>query len=113
MESRSISGMPEESASEAWAKLVQHYQDSGLKGRQRLTTALYVMKMELGEHPWKSLLRVDETVKELERFDRPVDTKDIQIVILSGLIPQYDAEVRMLESWSDRPREWIEGAMIN
>ena len=105
--------MPEESASEAWTKLVQHYQDSGLKGRRRLTIALYVIKMELGEHPRKSLLHVDETVKELKRFDRPVNTKDINIVILSGLTPQYDAEVRMLESWSDRPREWIERAMIS
>ena len=54
------------------------------------------MKMELGEHPRKFLLRVDQMAKELERVDRPVDSKDIDIVILSGLTPQYDAEVRML-----------------
>ena len=47
-------------------------------------------------------------------MDRPVDPKNIDIVILSGLTPQYDAEVRMLESSSDWPtREWIERAVIN
>ena len=74
-----------ESASEAWAKLVQHYQASGLKDRRRLTIDFYMMKMELGEHPRKFLLRVDQTVKELERVDRPVDPTHIDIVILSGL----------------------------
>ena len=49
----------EESASEAWAKLVQHYQTSGLKERRWLTIDFYMMKMELGEHPRKFLLRVD------------------------------------------------------
>ena len=48
----------EESASEAWAKLVQHYQASGLKKRRRLTIDFYMMKMELGEQPQKFLLRV-------------------------------------------------------
>ena len=72
------------------------------------------MKMELGEHPRKFLLRVDQMVKELGRVDRPVDPKDIDIVILNGLTPQYDTEVRMLESSSDSPtREWIERAVIN
>ena len=47
-------------------------------------------------------------------MDRPVDPKEIDIVILSGLTPQYDAEVRMLESSSDWPtREWIERAVVN
>ena len=90
----------EESAREAWAKLVQHYQDSGLKERRRLTFDFY-MKMELGEHPRKFLLCVDQMVKELERVDWAVDQKDIDNVLLSGLTPQYDAEVRMLESSSD------------
>ena len=104
----------EESASEAWAKLVQHYQASGLKDRRRLTDGFYMMKIELGEHPRKFLLCVDQMVKELERVDRPVDPKDIDIVILSRLTPQYDAEVRMLESSSDWPtREWVERAMIS
>ena len=104
-----------ESDSKAWAKLVQHYyQASGLKERKRLTIDFYMMKMELGEHPRKFLLRVDQIVKELERVDRPVDPKDIDIVILNGLMPQYDAEVRMLESPSDwLTREWIERAVIN
>ena len=73
-----------------------------------------MMKMELGEYPRKFLLRVDQMVKGLERVDRPVDPKDIDIVILSGLTPQYDAGVCMLESSSDWPtREWIERAAIN
>ena len=104
----------EEPASEAWGKLLQNYQTSGLKQRRRLTIDFYMMKMELGEHPRKFLLRVDQMVKELEQVDRPVDPKDIGIVILSGLTPQYDAEVRMLESSPDWPtREWIERAVIN
>ena len=104
----------EESASEAWIKLVQNYQANGFKERQRLTIDLYVVKMELGEHPRKFLLRVDQMAKELERVDRPVDPKNIDIVILSGLTPQYDAEVRILKSSSDWPtREWIERAVIN
>ena len=60
-----------------------------------------MMKMEMGEHPRKFLLRVDQMVKELERVDQAVDLKDIDIVVLSGLTPQYDAKVRMLESSSD------------
>ncbi|CAN0417175.1 unnamed protein product, partial [Ascophyllum nodosum] len=99
---------------EAWYKLVQHYQASGLKERRRLTTDFYITKMELGEHPRKFLLRMDQMAKELERVDRHVDPKDIGIVILSGLTPQYDAEVRMIENSSDWPtREWIEHAAIN
>ena len=88
----------EESASEAWAKLVQYYHTGGLKEHRRITIDFYMMKMELGERPRKFLLRVDQMVKELERVDQPVDPKDIDIVILSGLTPQYDAEVRMPES---------------
>ena len=93
----------EESASEAWAKLVQRYQASGLKERRRLTIDFYMTKMELGERPRKFLLRVDQMVKKLERVDRPVDPNGIDILILSGLTPQYDAEVRMLESSPDWP----------
>ena len=103
-----------ESPGAAWSGLMQHYRASGLKERRRLTVDFYTMKMELGEHPRKFLLRVDQMVKELERVDRPVDSKDIDIVILSGLTPQYDAEVRMLESSADWPtRDWIERAVIN
>ena len=100
----------EESANEAWAKLVQHYQASG----RRLAIDSYMTKMELGEHLRKFLLRVGQMAKELERVDRPVDPKDINSVILSKLTPQYDAEVRMLEISSDWPtREWIERAVRN
>lgn len=53
-------------------------------------------------------------VKELERVKLHVWTKDVHIVILSGLTFQYDDEARMLESSSDHPtREWIERAVIN
>ena len=53
-------------------------------------------------------------MKELERVDQPVEPKHINVVILSGLASQYDGEVLMLESSSDRPtREWIGGTMIN
>ena len=104
----------EESVSEAWAKLVQHYQASGLKERRRLTIDFHMMKMELGGHPRKSLLRVDQIVKELERVNRLVDPKNIDAVIPSGLTPQYDAEIRMLESSSDwSTREWIKRSAIN
>ena len=93
---------------------MQHYQVSGLKKRRHLTITFYMMKMELGEHSRNFLLCVDQMLKELERGGRPVNPKDIDIVVLSGLTPQYDAEVRMLESSSDWPtREWIERAVIN
>ena len=93
----------EESVSEAWSKLVQPYQASGFKGRRRLTIDFYMIKIELGEHPRKFLLHVDQMVKEPERMCLPVDPKDINTVILSGLLLQYDIEVRMLENSSDWP----------
>ena len=43
------------------------------------------MEIELGEYPCKFLLRVDQMVQELEKVDRPVDAKDVNIVILRGL----------------------------
>ena len=46
----------EESASEAWAKLIQHYHARGLKKRRWLTIDFYTIKMELGKHPRKLLL---------------------------------------------------------
>ena len=94
----------EESASEAWTKVIQPCQASGLKERRRLIIDFYMMKMGLGKHPRKFLLRVDQMMKGLERVARPLDPKDIDIVILSGLTLQYDAEVRLLESSSDWPR---------
>lgn len=78
--------------------------------RLLLTVNFYTMKMELGEH----LLVFDQIVKELERVDRPMDPKGIDTVILSGLTPQFNAEVRMLKNSSDWPtREWVEGTVIN
>ena len=56
------------------------------------------MTMELGEHPRQVFLRVDRLVKGMERVGRPTLEKDIDIVLLTGLSSQYDAEVRMLES---------------
>lgn len=41
--------------------------------------------MELGEHPREFLLQVDQMTRELERVERPVDPKDVDIVILKGL----------------------------
>ena len=53
-------------------------------------------------------------IEKLERVERQVDPKDVDIVTLSDLAPLHDAEVRMLESSSDwRSREWIERAVIN
>ena len=61
-----------------------------------------MMKMELGGHAGKFLLRVDQ-IKKLERLDRSVVSKDDDTVIFSGLASKYDAEVRMLETSSDWP----------
>lgn len=70
--------------------------------------------MKLGEQPRKVLLLTNQMVQELERVERPVDPKDIDKGILSGLTPQDDTEVRTLESRSDWPsREWIERAVMN
>lgn len=49
----------------------------------------------------KELLWVDRIVKSLERVERPVHPEDVDVVILSGLTSQYDAEERVLESSSD------------
>lgn len=52
--------------------------------------------------------------KELERVDRPVGPQDIDVVIMSSFTSQCDAEVRDLESSSDKPtREWIKRVAIN
>ena len=62
------------------------------------------MKMELGEYPRQYFLRVNRRVKEIERVGWLTIEKDIDIVLLSGLSTQYDAEVRMLETsahWLD------------
>ena len=51
--------------------------------------------------------------KEMERVGWPTIEKGIDIVLLTGLSSQYDAEVQMLESsadWSDRAR--IERAVL-
>ena len=78
------------------------------------TVNFYSMKMELGEHPRQFFLRVDCLVKELERVGRPTLEKHIDIVVLTGLSSQYDAEVRMLESSADWPdRAWIGRAVYD
>jgi len=51
------------------------------------------MKMEMGQKPRKFLLRIDRIVKELERVSRPVDPKNVAIVVLSGLTSQYFGKV--------------------
>ena len=45
---------------------MQHYQASELKEHRRLAINFYMLKMEMGEHPRKFLLRLDQMVKELE-----------------------------------------------
>ena len=74
-----------------------------LREWRRLALDFYSMKMELGEHPRQFFLRVDRLVKEMERVGRPTLEKDIDIVLLTGLSSQYDAEVRMLESSAEWP----------
>lgn len=91
-----------ESPSVAWKKHVQHYRARNLKERRR-TAAPCSSKIGLGEHSGKFLLRVDRMVKVLERVDRYVDPKDVDVDILSGLAGKYDAEVRVLERSSDPP----------
>ena len=49
----------------------------------------------------------------MERVGQPTIEKDIDILLLSGLSSQYDAEVRVLKSsadWSDRV--WIDRAVL-
>lgn len=58
------------------------------------------MKMVLYEHPRKFLLLADRMVIELEQVERPMDPKDVDIVILGGLTNQYDTELRMLQQWT-------------
>ena len=78
---------------------------------RRLELGFYSTKMEVGEHPRQFFLRVDGLVKEMERVGRPTLKKDIDIVLLTELSSQYDAEVRMLESFAEWPdRAWIERA---
>lgn len=67
------------------------------RGRRRLTVESYTTKMELDEHSLNLLLWINQTIKQLERTERLVNAKDVNIAILSGTIPQYDAEVCMLE----------------
>ena len=64
--------------------------------------------------PETIFLALDRLVKEMDRVGRPTLGKDIDIVLLTGLSSQYDAEVRMVESsadWPDRAR--IERAVYN
>ena len=57
---------------------------------------------------------MDRLVKGMERVGRPTLEKDIDIVLLTGLSSQYDAEVRMLESSAEWPdRAWIERAVYH
>ena len=85
-----------------------------MKKWRRLALDYYSLKMELGEHPTQFFLRMDRLVKDMERVGRPTLEKDTDIVLLSALSSQYDAEVRILESSADWPdRAWIERAVYN
>lgn len=55
-----------------------------------------MLKAELNEQPRKLLVWVDEMVMEQDRVQRPVDPKDVDIAIPSGLTSQHDAAVRTL-----------------
>lgn len=72
------------------------------------------MKMELDKHPWIFLLRVDKTMKKLERVKRLMDLRGVDTVIRSCLTSLYDTKFRRLEGSSDWfIREWIKRAVIN
>lgn len=64
----------------------------------RRTIDFYAIKIELGNHPRTFLLCVDQMVVKLEKVERPIDSKDIDIMILSSFPPQYDAKVGILKS---------------
>ena len=81
-----------DSPSQAWRQLVQHYKASGVKEWRRLALGFYSMKMEPVEHPRQICLRVARLVKEMKRVGRPALEKDVDIVLLTGLSTQYDAE---------------------
>lgn len=72
------------------------------------------MKMELGDNPRKPLLWFDRIVEDLERVGRPLDHRDIDIMIIGSLTSHDDDEVRTLEGSSDWPtRESIKREVIN
>lgn len=79
--------------SQARSQVIQHYRASGLQKRRMLTIAFYSIKMETSEYLRNFLLRVYRLVKELERVGWPVDPKDVNVLIPSGVIGYYDAEV--------------------
>lgn len=45
-------------------QLAEYYPAGGLRSRKRLTLLSFLMKMKLGEHPRRFLLRVDRMVKD-------------------------------------------------
>lgn len=54
---------------------------------------VYTTETEVGEELQKDLLWVHQMVENLESVERLIEPKDVNIVILSGLTSQNDAEV--------------------
>lgn len=52
-----------------------------LKGRRRVASEVYKLKMELGEHRRNILLRVDKMVKDLSGGVSSIDPQNVDIVI--------------------------------
>lgn len=76
----------------------------------RLLQAYRLSSVSTREH---FCFRKTEWWNSWTRFGRPVDPKDVDI-ILSGLTSDYNTQLRILGSSSDWPtREWIEPAVVN
>lgn len=101
------------SPNEAWSEVVEHSRASSLKERRQSIIAFYAMMMEHGEHLREFFIRVDRMMNETERGERPVNLKDVDMIILSRLMSHYEADVRIPGSSSDWSiRRWIECAVI-
>ena len=70
------------------------------------------MKMELGEHPRKFVMRVDT---KLRRLGMNIEDTFASVVILNGVGKEYDTEVRMLENCGEPcpPRGRTLDSLIN
>ena len=90
-----------ESPGGAWPLLYQHYRASGLKKKRRLAEECNSIKIEIGEHPRKFIMRVDSAAKELRRLGKTADEDGIAVVILNGVSREHDLEVRLLECGDD------------
>lgn len=93
---------------------MEHYHAYGYKERERLIMKFCGLKMEIGKHFRKYLLRFNRLLREVERVGRPIDEKDVDLVSTSGLSSQYDAEAGMPGSSANWPdRDWMERTIPN